>query len=158
MHGPVRDASSTIETIAGGETLIARLHEVMDALLAALATETDLVRAGRLSEAARLEPRKAELARRYLADAAALRANSRFLSRALAPACAGLRRHHDTFHAVMQVNLTVLATAHAVSEGIIRGVADDMARKAAPTTYGASGRMTAPGPKAAQPFALSRRL
>jgi hypothetical protein len=160
MHGPVRAASSTppIDTIAEGEQLIARLHELMDALLAALEAETDLVRAGRLSEVARLEPRKAELARRYLADAAVLRASSKFLSRALAPAIADLRRHHDTFHAVLQMNLTVLATAHAVSEGIVRGVADDLARKAAPTTYGATGRMTAPATRTARPFALSRQF
>src|SRR5262249_26101719 len=139
------------------EQLIARLYEVMDALLAVLEAETDLVRAGRLSEVARLEPRKAELARRYLADAAVLRASSKFLSRELAPAIADLRRHHDTFHAVLQMTLTVLATAHAVSEGIVRGVADDLARKAAPQTYGMTGRHTAQR-AAAQPISLWRTI
>ena len=34
---------------------------------------------------------------------------------------AALRKQHDTFNALLQINLTVLATAHAVSEGLIRG-------------------------------------
>ena len=56
------------------------------------------------------------------------------------------------FRALLQINLTVLATAHAVSEGIMRGVSDELARKAAPQTYGATGRANAPGPSAAQPL------
>ena len=40
------------------------------------------------------------------------------------------------------MNLTVLATAHAVSESIMRGVSAELARKATPQAYGASGRAT----------------
>ena len=47
------------------------------------------------------------------------------------------------------MNLTVLATAHAVSESIMRGVSAELARKATPQAYGASGRATRP--PAAQP-------
>ena len=42
-----------------------------------------------------------------------------------------LQRHHDVFRAMLQVNLTVLATAHAVSEGIVRGVNVEMQRRKA---------------------------
>ena len=59
---------------------------------------------------------------------------------------------------LLQMNLTVLATAHAVSEGIIRGVSGELARTRAPQTYGASGRANAPDPRASQPLALSRKL
>ncbi len=52
----------------------------------------------------------------------------------------------------------MLATAHAVSEGIVRGVSGEMARKAAPQTYGASGRANLPGRSAAGPLAVSRTL
>ena len=62
------------------------------------------------------------------------------------------------FQTLLQKNLTVLATAHAVSEGIIRGVSDELARKRAPSTYGASGRANTPNPQACQPLALSRTL
>ena len=51
-----------------------------------------------------------------------------------------LRKRHDVFRALLQMNLTVLATAHAVSESIMRGVSRELARKATPQAYGASGR------------------
>ena len=69
-----------------------------------------------------------------------------------------LVRHHNDFRALLQINLTVLATAHAVSEGIVRGVSGELARKAAPQTYGASGRANAPDPRNATPLAVSRVL
>jgi len=52
----------------------------------------------------------------------------------------------------------VLATAHAVSEGIVRGVSNEITRRSAPHTYGASGRANAPSRAAATPIAVSRSL
>ena len=105
--------------------------------------ETDLVRAGHLGKATGFEQPKAELARLYIADTLRLRASHRHLSR-IVPAAKleALRLRHDAFRALLQINLTVLATAHAVSEGIVRGVSAEMAQKSALQTYGASGRPT----------------
>ena len=69
-----------------------------------------------------------------------------------------LRKRHDAFRALLQTNLTVLATAHAVSEGIMRGVSGEMARKQAPSTYGATGRANVPSSKTSQPLAFSKSL
>ncbi len=69
-----------------------------------------------------------------------------------------LRRHHDTFRAMLQINLTVLATAHAVSEGIVRGVNTEMQRKNIPNTYTASGQRATPGPRNITPLTVSRSL
>jgi hypothetical protein len=52
----------------------------------------------------------------------------------------------------------VLATAHSVSEGIVRRLSGELSRKAAPQIYGASGRTAAPNPALARPLALSRTL
>jgi hypothetical protein len=54
--------------------------------------------------------------------------------------------------------MVVLATAHAVSEGIMRRLSGDLARKASPQVYGASGRTAAPNPKHGRPLAVSRML
>jgi hypothetical protein len=51
----------------------------------------------------------------------------------------------------------VLATARAVSEGILRGVSNELARRSTLTTYGASGRRRVPA-ATAMPIALSRSL
>ncbi len=90
--------------------------------------------------------------------ASACRSAKDIIAKSLPDALDTLRKRHEAFHALLQINLTVLATAHAVSEGIIRGVSDELARKRAPSTYGASGRANAPSAKASQPLALSRTL
>jgi hypothetical protein len=132
---------------------------VMEGLVAVVQEETDLIRQGRLAAAAKLQEAKGDLTRLYIADTIRLRASQSELPRFLpADKLAALRQGHDTFRALLQINLTVLATAHAVSEGIVRGVSGEMARKAAPQTYGASGRSVAPPQSAAQPLALSRML
>jgi hypothetical protein len=147
-----------VTTAAEARALVAHFTEVMDALVAMVQQETDLVRAGHLNAAAALETSKADLARSYLADALRLRSSRDGLARLVPNLVADLRRRHDLFHALLQINLTVLATAHAVSEGIVRGVSDELARKAAPETYGASGRTTAPPRSASTPLTLSRVL
>jgi hypothetical protein len=157
-HATSPAKAAPTRTTSDSEHLIASLHETMDALGATLQLETELVGAGRLGEAARLETQKAELAHRYVAAAVGLQADPRLRRPELAKPLRELRSRHETFQSALQMNLTVLATVHAVSEGIIRGVANEMARKAAPTVYGASGRMTAPTPRSAQPFSLSRQL
>jgi hypothetical protein len=116
------------------------------------------VRAGKLKEATTLEPTKAELARLYATDGAQVKANLPFLSRQVPDLLASLRQQHDTFNALLQINLTVLATAHAVSEGLIRGAHTEVARKNAPQTYGNSGRPTAPARNVATPISVSRTL
>ena len=67
--------------------------------------------------------------------------------------------HRKPSHqALLQINLTVLATAHAVSESIMRGVSQELARKATPQGYGASGKAAAPTVSGQQPLTLSRVL
>ena len=145
-----------ITSVGEADMVIADLGRIMDALLAAVEEETALVRAGKLSEAERLSAAKSELAGTYLATTERIKTSRPFLSRSLPDQLAELRRRHDSFHAVLQINLTVLATAHAVSEGIVRGVSDEINRTQVPQTYGASGRATATRPKNRQPIAVSR--
>ena len=116
------------------------------------------MRAGKLKEAVALETTKSELTRLYAADTAQVKANLPVLSKQVPDLLAALRQHHHTFNALLQINLTVLATAHAVSEGLIRGAHGEVARKNAPQTYGKSGRATAPAQGAAVPVSVSRTL
>jgi len=140
------------------QQVIGHLSDVMDALIGVVEEETKLVRAGRLTEVARLRNEKTNLARLYLSDAARLQASHGYLAKTIPGVLRVLRERHNTFRSILQVNLTVLATAHAVAEGIIRGVSEQINRKTAPQVYGASGRQTAPSPRAAQPLAVSRVL
>jgi hypothetical protein len=143
---------------AEAQQLIGRLSDVMDALIGVVEQETKLVRAGRLMEVTELGERKTDLARLYLADTARFQASQPYLAKTAPGVLKVLRERHDTFRSMLQVNLTVLATAHAVAEGIIRGVSEEINRQASPTTYGASGRHQAPDNRNARPLALSRVL
>ena len=64
-----------VTTAADANKLAAHYIEVMDTLVDVIQQETELVRAGRLAQAAALEPTKTELARLYIADTLRLRAN-----------------------------------------------------------------------------------
>jgi hypothetical protein len=141
---------------AEAQKLVGGLSEVMDALLDIVGRETAFVRAGRLREAAQLEATKTSLARRYASDAALVKASAPYLSQLVPGAVAALRERHQKFHKLLHNNLTVLATSHAVFEGIMRALSHEVARKASPQTYGASGRATAPKPQLGQSLTLSR--
>lgn len=155
---PARQAERPITNNADARTLIGHLCDVMDALLDTVDKETALMHAGRLADAAALEQTKTELASLYLADAERIKANRPFLAQNVPQLLDDVRRRHDDFQALLKINLTVLATAHAVSESIIRGVAGEVARKAVPQVYGAGGRANAPGRNAIAPVTLSRSL
>ncbi len=143
---------------AEAERALDELSGLVDRLTALLAQETALVRAGEIRDAAAMEPAKQDLTGRLIAVGERIKANAKFILRAAPTRCAALKSMQDTFRAVIQKNMMVLATAHAVSEGIVRRLSSELTRKAAPQTYGASGRTTAPSPKHARPLAVSKTL
>ena len=153
---PTREAAST--TPAEARKLAENLMEVMSALLGVIERETELVRAGKIREAMASEARKSELSRRYVSAVTQLKASSKSLAQTAPDLLATLHRHHDTFRAMLQINLTVLATAHAVSESIVRGVNSEVQRRNIPNTYTAAGRRATPGPRHITPIAVSRSL
>jgi hypothetical protein len=130
----------------------------MDGLEAVVVEETKWVRAGELRKATSLGLQKTELSGLYFKAVERLKANSKYLLRLVPQDVGALARRHELLQAVLKTNLVVLATAHAVSEGIMRRLSGDLARKASPQIYGASGRTTAPDPKRGQPLAFSRLL
>src|SRR5215813_6607743 len=115
-------ALAPISSVAEAGQVMAHLSQVMDAMLALVENETKLVRAGKITAAMRLTKDKQDLSQLYYADTQRLKMSQPFLARTTPDTLIALRKRHDLFQAVLQMNLTVLATAHAVSEGIMRGV------------------------------------
>jgi hypothetical protein len=140
------------------EKAVASLESVMDRLEQTVTEETARVRAGHLRRAAELGEAKVEFARLYVSESDYVKAARNAIARLAPEALDRLRRRHESFQNSLRTNLTVLATAHAVSEGIIRGVSGELARKQAPSTYGASGRAQMPSSKTSPPLAISRTL
>jgi hypothetical protein len=151
-------ADQPIDTAAEADRAIANLNTIMDRLIETVEEETAHMRKGRLRDALALETQKRQLSQQYATESTRLRASQTTIAKALPQALEALRQRHAAFQALLQTNLTVVATAHAVSEGIIRGVSGELARRQTPSTYGATGRASAPKPKTAQPLAISRTL
>ena len=155
---PAPAAIPTASTPAEARKLAENMMEIMSALLGLIERETELVRAGKIREAMNFEPKKTELTRRYVNVVACLKASQKYMTQAAPELLTTLHRHHDTFRAMLQINLTVLATAHAVSESVIRGVNTEIQRRNIPNTYTAAGRRATPGPRHMTPLAVSRSL
>jgi hypothetical protein len=154
---PAPRANNTPES-AAARKLAEDLMDAMSALLGLIERETELVRAGKVREAMTMEGQKQELSRRYVAAVNQLKASQAQLAKSAPELLSTLHRHHDAFRAMLQVNLTVLATAHAVSESVVRGVNAEIQKRNVPNTYTAAGRRAAPGPRHITPLAVSRSL
>lgn len=151
-------ASSAASTPLEARKLAEGLMQIMSTLLGIVERETELVRSGNVREAMALEAEKNEMSRQYVDSISKLTRSREYLKQSTPELLTALHRHHDTFRAMLQINLTVLATAHAVSEGIIRGVNSEMQRKSLPNGYTAGGQRAMPGPRHTAPLSVSRSL
>jgi hypothetical protein len=138
------------------ERMVRALMDLMGTLTKVLNEETALVKSGRISDALNSESRKGELSANYLKSLEALKANAVALARFAPAALEDLKTAHTGFSKVIEKNQTVLATARAVSEGLIRSLADEISAKSRPSHYGpATG---APRASGTGPMVLSRKL
>ena len=151
-------APRSVATPMEARQLSEQLMKVMNELLAIVEQETNLVRAGNIREAIKLEAPKADISKRYITLISLLKISQTYLAQSAPDLLQALRKHHDVFRAMLQVNLTVLATAHAVSEGIVRGVNAEVQRRNIPQTYTAAGRQAQPDRANMTPIVVSRSL
>jgi len=73
--------SLPVASAAEGDAVIKHLMDVMDALPSTVEEETALIRAGKLTAAAKLEATKTELSSMYVADTARIKASQIYLDR-----------------------------------------------------------------------------
>jgi hypothetical protein len=150
-QAPITNAGEAQRAIAG-------LNAIMDRLVETIERETAQARAGKLRDATQLDATKTELAHHYYDETERVKAAKGLVAQTMPQALQDLRKRHGAFQRMLQTNMTVLATAHAVAEGIIRGVSIELARKQAPSTYGATGRANMPKPKSSPPMSVCRSL
>ena len=147
-----------VKTAAEADALVTQVIGVIAELADVLQQETEHLRAGRIGAASAVAEPKRDLSRRYVAGTLRLKASRPQLAQVAPERRAALQERHAALRALLQTNLTVLATAHAVSEGIVRGVSKEITRRSVPQTYGASGRANAPTRGTGVPLAVSRTL
>jgi len=125
------------------------LADTVDALIEVLNEETRLVRAARLEAAGDLATRKSVVAERYMRAHGMLKSGGAELSHLVPDEVVHLRARHQALETAISHNLAVLATARTVSETLIRGVAESVARHQVGSrqeVYGADARQTTSAP------------
>ena len=145
---------------AGAEALVAGILANMNALKSVLDEEAAHIRAGRLKAGVVAAEPKTELAAAYMRGLEAAKANAVAMARLYPQGVTTLREAHKTFTAAVEANQAVLATARTVCEGLIRSLADDIAKSRAPAGYGAARTAPSPYGRSARsgPLVVSRSL
>ncbi len=144
---------------AGAETLVSGVLSTMTALTAVLDEEATHVRAGRLKAGVVAAKPKAALAAAYMKALEAAKANAVALVRLHPQGVEALRVAHRSFTIALEANQAVLSTARTVCEGLIRTLADDIAKSRMPTGYGAKAAPSPYGRGARSgPLVVSRSL
>jgi len=150
-------AAARILSRDDAERLVEGVLATMGDLETVLAEETAHVRVGRIREGLAQEAKKSELASAYLRGLEAVKANAIALARFAPEALDRLKAAHAAFGRIVETNQTVLATARAVSESLVKGVADEMNRLSRPQGYGPPSAHTA-RPQRSEPLILSKTL
>lgn len=140
---------------ADAEQLAAGVLKTLADLQAVLELETGHVRVGRVREGLADERRKTELSASYLQGLEAVKGNAVAMARFAPEALQRLREAHAGFSRVVEENQIVLATARAVSESLVKGIAEEMNRQARPQVYAPLGHQPR-RPETSQPLVVSK--
>lgn len=132
----VVDERPRISNALEAEKLIETVMETLGALSHVVGEETGLVKAGRLKDAMEREARKAELAGTYMKGVEQVKLNAVALARFAPEKVKRLKTAHLAFQDLIDLNQTVLATARAISESIMRDLATDTNRQNRAPGYG----------------------
>ena len=132
----VIDERPRISSAVEAEKLIETVMETLGALSHVVGEETGLVKAGRLKDAMEREARKAELAGTYMKGVEQIKLNAVALARFAPEKIKRLKSAHLAFQELIDLNQTVLATARAISESIMRDLATDANRQSRAPGYG----------------------
>jgi hypothetical protein len=156
---PQADAARRpVATREDAEILLAALTAALAELEGVLERETALIAAGRIREGLAEEARKSELSSAYMLQLQRAKANVVVLARLAPEPLRSFRERQAAFERVMNRNQIVIATARAVSEGLIRGLAEAMQRETRPNVYALPNRPVPAAPHAAAPLVFSGRF
>jgi hypothetical protein len=148
--------ATRVVTQADAAALIKDIRATMAALEKVLTIETEHVRVGRLNDGLSQEERKSELTTHYLQGLETLKANAVALARFAPQGLELLKKDHTAFAQVIATNQLVLATARAVSESLVKGIAEELGRGGQSQAYRPAGAPAA-RPTGATPLLVSKK-
>jgi hypothetical protein len=135
---PVR--APTLTTRQEAEQFVGSIAHIMDELESLLTLETSLVRGAKLFEASQMVGEKSALYVDYVRALERMRSERAALSAFAPDLVDALRGRHSRLQETLAINLAVLGTAKAVSEDIIRSVAEEVTASSQAKTYTAAGQ------------------
>jgi capsid protein len=158
-RGQTASPPPRVASKADAEALTADVLACLADLERVLEAETAHVRAGRVREGLADEARKGELSARYVRGLETLKSNAVALARFAPDRLDALKSAHARFAKVVEANQVVLATARAVSESLVKGIAEELGRGQRAQGYAPAG-YGAPQPRSPQgePLVVSRSL
>jgi hypothetical protein len=157
---PVHDRPR-VTSAAEARELVDMIIETLSGLSHVVGEETQLMRDGQIGAALDREPKKTELAGRYMRGLEVVKANAVALARFVPDEVQRLKGAHQAFSELLETNQAVLATARAVSETIVRDLAKDAGRAPQAQGYSRSGygAVTQPAQRGgAGPIVVSKSL
>ncbi len=113
---PIPTGLPHVQGPGDAEAICARIEATMEALLQLIEAESELLRSGRMVAAAALEPAKNDYARAYLGELDLLRTIGAEIEAHVPGSVERLRRRHEEFVSVLQIDLAALAAAQAASD------------------------------------------
>lgn len=139
--------------------LIAYAEGTLSALVSIMNSETTLLRAGHIREAAAVGADKTRLAQEYVTYSRAVQRQAERLKLEAPADVDRLRVGHEQLATQMAENLKVIATARMVTEDLLTDVAMSVGRSGQTRTYGATGEMPRTAATAAgKGIAINRAL
>jgi hypothetical protein len=158
MRSQAQDAMPRVISAEDAEAIAVEALDALEALSPVIAEETALLKSGRIKEALDLTGRKGEAAARYQRALQEIKANAVALGRFAPPSLSLLRRQHESFAEVMELNMVVLGTTKTVSESLMRELAAQVGHGQQPQGYGAYGQQTGAYRPQATPLSVSKAL
>lgn len=152
------DPTPRVTTREAAQALVADVSATMRDLEKVLEVETAHMRAGRIRDGLAQEERKSALTSRYLQGLESLKANAIALARFAPEGLDRLKTEHAAFARVIETNQVVLATARAVSEGLVRSLSSELDRAERPTGYAPVGYGGARAPRGGGSLVVSKNL
>lgn len=150
--------ATRVSTHEDAARFVSEVAGTMALLLGVVERETALLSAGRLREGLSEERAKSELAAAFMLGLERLKGNAVVLARFVPNELDALRADHDRFRIALERNQTVIATARAVSEGLLKSLANEMDRDREPVGYARPGALDPPSHKPRRPLAFSGRF
>lgn len=157
MNASAAHARRVINT-GEADILISDVIRAIDLLEAVLVEETDLLKAGRISDAMALSGPKSGRAGDYMKLLEAVKANAIALARYTPDGVRMLRERHGGFAQILSLNEMVLATVRSVSESLVRGLHEEANSHQRVSTYGPARSGPAPRQPSGGPLSLSVKL